>query len=358
MKAVLFLVIFISIQNFASALPAPGKAVGLIGLVEGEVTVDSKPVQKNAEVHEGSVIEVKKGHATVILGKGSVFNIAENSKMVVTQYAVKSETQGESGELDLKFGRTRALILNQGNEKKDIRIKSRAATMGVRGTEIYVDCPKDPAKPIQFFTLEGKAEVKAYPGAAPVPVAQNQGVSTSGVAPASSGNSGGAKGDSKEGARGDGKGGDGKSGAGKTGDSASNGAVAKSGNASTQTAGSNASAPANSTAAAGSAGAPPPQAPPPPGGGAGGPPEVSLSSVTIAEVKAAIASSGLDPAPASAGLPSAGGPPPNRAAPAGLADSTTIAPIPPPPLDPVLDGSSSLSIKPRFCNATTGVCSN
>ena len=177
---ILFFLILISTASFAAPTNV-GKIVGQVGLVEGDVLLDSKPVKKNAQVREGSVIEVKKGHATVILGKGSVFNIAEDSKMVVTQYALKPGV--EEGELDLKFGRTRALILNQGNDKKDIRIKSRAATMGVRGTEIYVSSPKDPAKPIQFFTLEGKAEVRAYAGATAVPVNQNQGVSASGVAP-------------------------------------------------------------------------------------------------------------------------------------------------------------------------------
>ncbi len=178
---ILILVALVSMSAFAE----PGKVVGQMGLVEGEVLVDSKLVQKSASVREGSVIEVKKGHATLILGKGSVFQLAQDSKMVVSAYGVKDSGQKEDAELDLKFGRTRALILNQGNEKKDIKIKARAATMGVRGTEIYVSAPADTAKPIQFFTLEGKAEVTAHSGAAPVPVNQNQGVTTSGTAPTS-----------------------------------------------------------------------------------------------------------------------------------------------------------------------------
>jgi hypothetical protein len=172
----------------ATSWAATNKVVGQLGLVQGEVFVDSKAVQKSAVVYEGSVVEVKKGRATLILGKGSVFNLAADSKMVVNQYIAKTDTTQEGAELDLKFGRTRALILNQGAEKKDIKIKARAATMGVRGTEIFINAPRDSAKPIQFFTLEGKAVVNAHPGAPFVAVAQNEGVSTSGVAPTTSAN--------------------------------------------------------------------------------------------------------------------------------------------------------------------------
>ena len=178
----------LSLPVFAGELgmmpPNVNRIVGRLTMIQGTVSVDTKPVTQNASVREGSVIEVKKGKATLLLGKGNVFHLDSDSKMVVNQYGIKSAESGEEGELDLKFGRTRALILNQGNEKKDLKIKARAATMGVRGTEIYIDAPKDTNKPAQFFTLEGKAEVRAAPGAPVVNVPQNSGVS------ASSGNNG------------------------------------------------------------------------------------------------------------------------------------------------------------------------
>ena len=156
--------------------------IGNLGLIEGEVFLDSRAVKKSAPLKVGDVVETKKGHATLLIGKGSVFHIGPDSKMVVNQFGmkdVKGEAQ-EEGELELKFGRTRALILNQGNEKKDLKIKARAATMGVRGTEIYISAPKNKREPVQFFTLEGKAEVMTAPQAKPIQVAQNQGVATSG----------------------------------------------------------------------------------------------------------------------------------------------------------------------------------
>lgn len=180
-----------------SANAALGKVVGQVGMVEGDVSVDNNPVKKSAQVREGSVVEVKRGKATLILGKGNVFYLGADSKMVVNAFGVApAAAQGaqpqEAGELDLKFGRTRALIMNTSNEKKDLKIKARAATMGVRGTEIFIDAPKDTSAPINFFTLEGKADVKTNDIAPPVPVAQNQGVSTQGAPAAGNGGTGGA----------------------------------------------------------------------------------------------------------------------------------------------------------------------
>ena len=177
------------------------KVVGQLGLVEGKVFLDSEMVRKNAPVREGSVIETKKGRASLILGEGSVFYLGADSKLVVDRYVAKTLEKNEGAELDLKFGRTRALIFNQGNEKKEIKIKARAATMGVRGTEIFIVVPKDSSKPIQFFTLEGKAEVVAHPGAPVTPVGQNEGVTATGnVQPAGGGSASGSGGASNSGA--------------------------------------------------------------------------------------------------------------------------------------------------------------
>ena len=181
MKLILSLFLFASFST--SAFASLGKVVGQLGLVEGDVLVDAKAVKKNASVREGSVIEVKKGRATLLLGQGTVFNLASDSRMVVTQFGVKPGTGDEEGDLNLNFGRTRALILNQAGERKEIKIRARAATMGVRGTEIFINAPKDSNESIQFFTLEGKADVMAHPGAPLVPVNQNQGVSAKGGEP-------------------------------------------------------------------------------------------------------------------------------------------------------------------------------
>lgn len=192
MKSLCTIFVILGIQISATdALAASGKVVGQVGMVEGEVLVDNVPVKKTASVREGSVVETKRGKATLIVGKGAVFHLSSESKMVVTEFGATPVAGGgteEKGSVDLKFGRTRALIMNTGSDKKDLKIRARAATMGVRGTEIFIDAPRDSSRPINFFTLEGRADVKANEAAPPVAVNQNQGVSTHGNnAPAAGG---------------------------------------------------------------------------------------------------------------------------------------------------------------------------
>ena len=169
--------------SFSHAAETLGKIVGQLGMVEGEVLVDNRPVHKSSAVREGSVLEVKSGKATLLLGTGSVFHLAANSKMVVKQFGMRADSNKEGGDVDLHYGRTRALILNKGNETKDVRIVTRTATMGVRGTEVFVDAGKPGSNaPVNFFTLEGAAVVNAHAPKAPaVEVKQNTGVGVGGA---------------------------------------------------------------------------------------------------------------------------------------------------------------------------------
>lgn len=174
---ILVAMLFTSSTSFAAE--TLGKIIGQLGMAEGEVFVDNRAVKKNSPLREGSTVEVKQGKATLLLGSGSVFHLAANSKMTVKQFGMRADSNKEGGDVALTFGRTRALILNKGNETKDVRIITRTATMGVRGTEIFIDAPKDISKPVQFFTLEGLAHVD-IPKTPRVEVKQNTGVSTSG----------------------------------------------------------------------------------------------------------------------------------------------------------------------------------
>jgi hypothetical protein len=188
---ILVALFFTSTASFAGE--TIGKIIGQLGMAEGEVFVDNRAVSKNSPLREGSTVEVKDGKATLLLGSGSVFHLAANSKMIVKQFGMRADSKKEGGDVSLSFGRTRALILNKGDETKDVRIITRTATMGVRGTEIFIDAPKDISKPVQFFTLEGLAHVD-IPKAPRVEVKQNTGVSTSSAqSPGDAGKAGAAK---------------------------------------------------------------------------------------------------------------------------------------------------------------------
>lgn len=288
----------------------PAKVVGQLGMIEGDVQVDGQSVKKSATVKEGSVIEVKKGKATLILGKGSVFYIGADSKMVVNQFGIKPADPGqpeqETGSLDLKFGRTRALIMNTGNEKKDLKIRARAATMGVRGTEIFIDSPRDSNKPINFFTLEGKADLQVHDRAPPVAVNQGEGVSTRGEAPPPAAGGGGTQG----------------------GNASQGGGAQGSG---TQDGGSQTTAGGNAPPAAGSAPAP--------------------ATMTMQEVKNEIRAVGLG-----SGAINTPQDMRRQVTQQYMSDQFGMGALPPLVLDPLQDRFTPVKLQPRWCDATTGNC--
>lgn len=277
---------------------AQANPVGQVGLVEGEVYVDQARIKKGAPVREGSIVEVKKGKATLILGKGNVFHLSSDSRMVVSKFDAKPDTKEESAQLDLKFGRTRALILNNGNEKKDLKIKARAATMGVRGTEIFIDAPRDTSRPINFFTLEGRADLKTNDVAPPVAVNQNQGVSTQATA-----SNGGQGGDQNGGSQGSGEG-----------------------------------------KAAGGGGAP--------GQGSGpAPAAVAPPTMSLAEVKTEIKSQGMAPAVINTPQDMR-----RQVTQQYMTDQFGMGALPPLVLDPLQDRFTPVRVQPRFCDAFAGSC--
>ena len=179
----LFLLLLLPAMTALAGVSERKNTVGQLGMIEGDVRVDSTSAENGRRVYEGSVIEVAEGgRATLLLGKGSVFHLAGGTRFVVKQYAITQDKGEESADLDLKFGKTRALILNQGGRRR-IQIRSRAATMGVRGTEILIDAPQASKEPVRFLTVEGLAELNLDGVSQPIPLDQNRGFSTSGSGP-------------------------------------------------------------------------------------------------------------------------------------------------------------------------------
>jgi hypothetical protein len=157
--------------------------VGTLGQVKGMVFVDRVEARSGTRVRETSVIETSPGaRATLLLGDGALFHLAENTTIRVSDYS-KSDGSAQSGKpsqkatLELKVGRLRGLVLDRdGSGRRDIRIRARSATMGVRGTEILVDVPQNSAESPTFFTVEGSTLVNIDGQQAPVALSSNQGV--------------------------------------------------------------------------------------------------------------------------------------------------------------------------------------
>ncbi|MGE0616354.1 MAG: FecR domain-containing protein [Bacteriovoracia bacterium] len=147
---------------FAGAAEIPkapvGPVVGNIAFALGDVFVDRARAKNGTPLRLGSLVTTDVGKATLLLGKSTVMHLDAESQLKITQYVLEHGKE-ESAQLDLRYGKTRALIFNKGVTKKNFQIKTKAAVMGVRGTHVYVDAPRGANEAASFMTVEGEAKV-------------------------------------------------------------------------------------------------------------------------------------------------------------------------------------------------------
>lgn len=136
----------------------------LLASMEGNVWVDSEPAKAGMTLSEKSIIKTEQGKATLLFGKETVVHVGEDSILHVSDYLVQAPTHSderssEKLSLDLKYGKVRALLRNKGRTEKVFQIRSRSATMGVRGTHIALFVPPDPDDKSRYITIEGQANI-------------------------------------------------------------------------------------------------------------------------------------------------------------------------------------------------------
>ncbi len=148
---------------FTVATSAQGAVgIGVLSGVQGDVMVDNQKAKNGTALLATSVVRTTKGKCTLLIGEETVVHLDKETTISVENYA-KESPQKEALNLDLKFGRLRALVANHKGAEKKFNIKTRTAVMGIRGTQVYVDVPKDPAIQPTFMTLEGVAVVQSLP---------------------------------------------------------------------------------------------------------------------------------------------------------------------------------------------------
>lgn len=130
--------------------------VGFATRIVGKVLINGSPVQSNTPLKIGDQIETLDGRVTLLLGKESVVHLGPQSKMKVTQSVLDPKVNQETTTLDLSRGNVRALIKNNSVIKKDFKIRTQTATMGVRGTHFLV---KNDGKTTKTSTIEGEVAV-------------------------------------------------------------------------------------------------------------------------------------------------------------------------------------------------------
>jgi hypothetical protein len=145
-----------------------GPYIGQLIKVEGSVYLNDSRAKVAEMLREGDHLRTENGRASLMFTDGeSLMHLDQNSEIVV-RYEGKPGTGKAT--VDLKKGRSRALIRNTGNGKKRFELKSRGYVMGVRGTHILADAPEDGTQRPSFLTIEGVAELSRDQEANPIAV--------------------------------------------------------------------------------------------------------------------------------------------------------------------------------------------
>jgi len=143
MKRLLVLAVFLSAAAaFLSAGGAGESAgapvtgfTGVVQYLEGEVTMDGRPLEIGDRVVSGSTfVTAPDSSCEILFGGKNIFRIQENTVVVIT-------LKKGQGELDLQKGGM-ALVLQKletlGSREPEFGVTTPSASLGVRGTAFFV----------------------------------------------------------------------------------------------------------------------------------------------------------------------------------------------------------------------------
>lgn len=132
-------------------------ALKVSGLVEARQSANLpyKLLQAGSVLEEGGAVRTgRDGWTMLLLTDGSSLVLANSTELELT--SLKFAKRRKDGLLSLFGGKLRATIVNLAGEHADIRIKSRTAVAGVKGTE-FLMLTKGPAN--VFFGNDGRIAV-------------------------------------------------------------------------------------------------------------------------------------------------------------------------------------------------------
>jgi len=154
------------VQIFAqpsSSLPAGKRADGVaVAFFEGRYYLIKSAVQGD-RIENGNIVRtLPGGQATVIYDNGDQFYVGKGTSYRV-QWKEKASSQGDQEpQVELNYGRIRGVISKEGPRRK-IRVKTRGAVMGVRGTDFFV-ADDLPTGEIALTVVRGAVEVENKAG--------------------------------------------------------------------------------------------------------------------------------------------------------------------------------------------------
>jgi len=141
-------------QESPALAPTPLNAI--LTKIAGAVKVNGKLVTRPVLLKENQVVETEEGgSASIFFGRDGIVHLAGDAKVTINLLSLEKRANG----IDLDHGKARVLV-RSGGPSRSFTVRTRTATMGVRGTHILIDVPKDLSLPPRFVTFEGKAEVR------------------------------------------------------------------------------------------------------------------------------------------------------------------------------------------------------
>ena len=178
-----------SVQNNA------GEVVSVQGTAMVRQEINQNHAEDLTHLHEGSnvyagdVINTSgDGSVKILMKDKTILDVGPSSLFKIAQFVAKNGPDRRV-ELDMKFGKMRLGVTKKLNEKGSFKIKTRAATMGVRGTELIISSPlelpapgKKPDSPkAEITVLQGKVDVSnmgASHSSAPIHLSSGDQLST------------------------------------------------------------------------------------------------------------------------------------------------------------------------------------
>ncbi|NDG85446.1 MAG: hypothetical protein EBX52_10490 [Proteobacteria bacterium] len=155
-----------SVQIFthpSSKLPVGKQADGVtIARFEGMFYL-IKAATQGDRVENGSIIRtLPGGQATVIYDNGDQFYVGKGTSYRIHWKEKVAKNGDPQPQLELNYGRIRGVISKEGPRRK-IRVKTRSAVMGVRGTDFFI-ADDLPTGEVALTVVRGAVEVESKTG--------------------------------------------------------------------------------------------------------------------------------------------------------------------------------------------------
>ena len=152
-------------NGVAQASQASKVRVGFLVSFGGLLKINGKAVKTSRPLFRSDILQTDaQGAATILIGSDTVLYLGTGTRLELTEI----EIDKRKVELSLPRGKMRALVKSSdqklGVPQREFTVRTKAATLGVRGTQFVVDSVPGSEQPLRVSTLEG---VVAWLGTSP-----------------------------------------------------------------------------------------------------------------------------------------------------------------------------------------------